>query len=116
MSALIKESLESLAGDVEVQKARERWIAELVNKIAKMAVQQVRKDTEVSQMVVELQAIEEALRTALKEQEWKNGELTTLLQTAQRELGEARKATTRSQASATTLLFEGRGPQGSYKP
>ncbi|KAL2620537.1 hypothetical protein R1flu_000742 [Riccia fluitans] len=106
LSTLIKESFQSLSRAVEVQKAKERWIAKLVHEIAKTAIRQVRKDGGQSEGG-KLQTTQEPSRPHQRSRSKKFEEVTTSLQAAQGELCEARETTTRSQASEASLLLEG---------
>ncbi|KAL2649337.1 hypothetical protein R1flu_017465 [Riccia fluitans] len=102
LSGLTKESLPSLTNLVEVQKANEQRIADLVKEITEMATLQVKKDAEASQQVAELQAAQETSGNALREQERKNEELVALLWIVQRE-GKVHEELTTSQATIVVL-------------
>ncbi|KAL2633722.1 hypothetical protein R1flu_005201 [Riccia fluitans] len=82
-----KEVLESLTKLVEVQKDNKHQIAELLEEKARSAVQQVRRDAEASQWIVELQDAHEASENALREQKSKYEELPASSSAAQREAG-----------------------------
>ncbi|KAL2623578.1 hypothetical protein R1flu_003783 [Riccia fluitans] len=97
---LTKEAMNSLDTLVEVQKANKWRIAELVEEKAAMAVLQVKRDTEASQRVAELQ-------TTLEISQKKNEELSTSVEVAQREAKAAQEKLTKSQASIAALLLQG---------